>query len=215
MGRFKTKEWTEQENKELLEFIEEGRKKGLQIRYLCEQFAKRDPQLTAEQVRSHYYQLLISPSAEEKNNFKKGPWTPEEDEFLFKTMEEKSKEMNKLEIFEYVGMKLNRNPRAVASHYYNMEKIRKQNEDEELDKFINSVSRLDIEKIDAILNKLKEIHQYDNKEKEILRLQMKIRSLEKQIEELTKEINAANQTIRAYENKFENFKKIYGDTLNI
>lgn len=43
-------------------------------------------------------------------------------------------------------MKLNRNPRAVASHYYNMEKIRKQNEDEELDKFIYGISRLNIEK---------------------------------------------------------------------
>ncbi len=105
------------------------------MRYLCEQFAKRDPQLTREQVRSHYYQLLNTP-VEDRENFKKGPWTPEEDDFLFAAIEEKSKEMNKLEIFEYVGMKLNRNPRAVASHYYNMEKIRKQNEDEELDKFI-------------------------------------------------------------------------------
>lgn len=213
MSRLKSKEWSEQENKELLEFIREGRKKGLQVRYLCEQFAKRDPQLTREQVRSHYYQLLNTP-VEDRENFKKGPWAPEEDDFLFATIEEKSKEMNKLEIFEYVGMKLNRNPRAVASHYYNMEKIRKQNEDEELDKFIYGISRLDIEKIDNILNKLKEIHKYSNKEKEILKLEMKIENMEKQIEDLTKQINEANNTIKSYENKFENYKKMYGNSLN-
>jgi hypothetical protein len=183
------------------------------VRYLCEQFAKRDPQLTREQVRSHYYQLLNTP-VEDRENFKKGPWTPEEDDFLFATIEEKSKEMNKLEIFEYVGMKLNRNPRAVASHYYNMEKIRKQNEDEELDKFIYGLSRLNIEKIENILNKLKEIHKYSNKEKEILKLEMKIENMEKQIEDLTKQINEANNTIKSYENKFENYKKMYGNSLN-
>lgn len=209
MSRPKTKEWSEQENKELLSFMEEGRKKGLQVRYLCEQFAKRDPQLTREQVRSHYYQLLNNPD-EDKMKFRQGPWTEEEDNFLFDAIEEKSKEMNKLEIFEYVGMKLNRNPRAVASHYYNIEKIRKQNEDKKLDKFIYGISRLDIEKIDNILNKLKEIHKYSNKEKEILKLEMKIESMEKQIDNLTKQINDANNTIKSYENKFENFKKIYG-----
>lgn len=214
MSRPKTKEWSEQENKELLSFMEEGRKKGLQVRYLCEQFAKRDPQLTREQVRSHYYQLLNSPD-EDKMEFRQGPWTEEEDNFLFDAIEEKSKEMNKLEIFEYVGMKLNRNPRAVASHYYNIEKIRKQDEDEELDKFIYGISRLDIEKIDNILNKLKEIHKYSNKEKEILKLEMKIESMEKQIDNLTKQINDANNTIKSYENKFENFKKIYGSLQNI
>lgn len=209
MSRPKTKEWSEQENKELLSFMEEGRKKGLQVRYLCEQFAKRDPQLTREQVRSHYYQLLNNPD-EDKMEFRQGPWTEEEDNFLFDAIKEKSKEMNKLEIFEYVGMKLNRNPRAVASHYYNIEKIRKQDENEELDKFIYGISRLDIEKIDNILNKLKEIHKYSNKEKEILKLEMKIESMEKQIDNLTKQINDANNTIKSYENKFENFKKIYG-----
>lgn len=214
MSRPKTKEWSEQENKELLSFMEEGRKKGLQVRYLCEQFAKRDPQLTREQVRSHYYQLLNNPD-EDKMEFRQGPWTEEEDNFLFDAIEEKSKEMNKLEIFEYVGMKLNRNPRAVASHYYNIEKIRKQDEDEELDKFIYGISRLDIEKIDNILNKLKEIHKYSNKEKEILKLEMKIESMEKQIDNLTKQINDANNTIKSYENKFENFKKIYGSLQNI
>lgn len=30
----------------------------MQVRYLCEQFAKRDPELSREQVRSHYYQLI-------------------------------------------------------------------------------------------------------------------------------------------------------------
>lgn len=214
MSRPKTKEWSEQENKELLSFMEEGRKKGLQVRYLCEQFAKRDPQLTREQVRSHYYQLLNNPD-EDKMEFRQGPWTEEEDNFLFDAIKEKSKEMNKLEIFEYVGMKLNRNPRAVASHYYNIEKIRKQDEDEELDKFIYGISRLDIEKIDNILNKLKEIHKYSNKEKEILKLEMKIESMEKQIDNLTKQINDANNTIKSYENKFENFKKIYGSLQNI
>jgi uncharacterized coiled-coil protein SlyX len=214
MSKPKTKEWLEEENKELLEFMEEGRKKGLQIRYLCEQFAKRDPQLTREQVRSHYYQLLNSPDKSE-GKFRQGPWTEEEDNFLFNSIKEKSKEMNKLEIFEYVGMKLNRNPRAVASHYYNIEKIRKQNEDEELDKFIYGISRLDIEKIDNILNKLKEIHKYSNKEKEILKLEMKIKNMEKQIEDLTQQITDANNTIKSYENKFENFKKVYGNTLNI
>lgn len=214
MSRPKTKEWSEQENKELLSFMEEGRKKGLQVRYLCEQFAKRDPQLTREQVRSHYYQLLNSPD-EDKMEFRQGPWTEEEDNFLFDAIKEKSKEMNKLEIFEYVGMKLNRNPRAVASHYYNIEKIRKQDEDEELDKFIYGISRLDIEKIDNILNKLKEIHKYSNKEKEILKLEVKIESMEKQIDNLTKQINDANNTIKSYENKFENFKKIYGSLQNI
>ena len=213
MNRPKTKEWSEKENKELLEFMEEGRNKGLQVRYLCEQFAKRDPQLTREQVRSHYYQLLNNPT-ESKENFRKGPWT-EEDNFLFDAIEEKSKEMNKLEIFEYVGMKLNRNPRAVASHYYNIEKIRKQNEDEELDRFIYGISRLDIEKIDNILNKLKEIHKYNNKEKEILKLEMKIENMVKQIDDLTRQITDANNTIKSYENKFENFKKIHGNTLNI
>lgn len=214
MSRPKTKEWSEQENKELLSFMEEGRKKGLQVRYLCEQFAKRDPQLTREQVRSHYYQLLNNPD-EDKMEFRQGPWTEEEDNFLFDAIKEKSKEMNKLEIFEYVGMKLNRNPRAVASHYYNIEKIRKQDENEELDKFIYGISRLDIEKIDNILNKLKEIHKYSNKEKEILKLEMKIESMEKQIDNLTKQINDANNTIKSYENKFENFKKIYGSLQNI
>lgn len=214
MSRPKTKEWSEEENNELLNFMEEGRKKGLQVRYLCEQFAKRDPQLTREQVRSHYYQLLNNPD-ESKMEFRQGPWTEEEDNFLFDTIEEKSKEMNKLEIFEYVGMRLNRNPRAVASHYYNIEKIRKQNEDEELDKFIYGISRLDIEKIDNILNKLKEIHKYSNKEKEILKLEMKIENMKKQIDDLTKQITDANSTIKSYENKFENFKKIYGSAQNI
>lgn len=212
MARPNTKDWTEQENKELLEFMEEGRKKGMQVRYLCEQFAKRDPQLTREQVRSHYYQLLNDPAKGNKE-FRQGPWTEEEDNFLFDSVKEKSKEMNKLEIFEYVGMKLNRNPRAVASHYYNLEKVRKQNENQELDKFIYGMSRLDLEKIDVILNKLKEIHKYNNKEKEILSLEMQLESTQQEVENLKKQLSKANETIESYKNKFENYKKLYGTNI--
>lgn len=212
MARPNTKDWTEQENKELLEFMEEGRKKGMQVRYLCEQFAKRDPQLTREQVRSHYYQLLNDPAKGNKE-FRQGPWTEEEDNFLFDSVKEKSKEMNKLEIFEYVGMKLNRNPRAVASHYYNLEKVRKQNENQELDKFIYGMSRLDLEKIDVILNKLKEIHKYNNKEKEILSLKMQLESTQQEVENLKEQLSKANETIESYKNKFENYKKLYGTNI--
>lgn len=209
MARPKTKEWTEEENRELLEFMEEGRKKGLQIRYLCELFAQKYPELSREQVRSHYYQLLNDPARDGKT-FRQGPWTQEEDDFLFDMVEKKSKEMNKLEIFEYVGEKLNRNPRAVASHYYNLVKTRKQSENEELDKFIYSMSRLDIEKLDTILVKLKEINKYNNKEKEILNLEMKLEKAQKEIEDLKQELSKANQTIESYKTKFENFKKVYG-----
>ena len=83
-----------------------------------------------------------------------------------------------------------------------------------MDKFIYGISRLNIEKIDNILNKLKEIHKYSDKEKEILKLEMKIENMEKQIEDLTKQINEANNTIKSYENKFENYKKMYGNSLN-
>lgn len=209
MARAKTKEWTEEENKALLEFMEEGRKKGMQVRYLCEQFAKRDPELSREQVRSHYYQLINDPTRDGKT-FRQGPWSQEEDDFLFDAVKEKSKTMNKLEIFEYVGQKLNRNPRAVASHYYNVEKMRKQSESDELDKFIYGMSRLDIEKLDKVLAKLKEISKFNNKEKEILSLEMKLENAQKEVEDLKQQLSKANETIESYKVKFENYKKVYG-----
>lgn len=208
MVKPKTKDWTEEENRELLEFMEEGRKNGMQVRFLCEQFAKRDPQLTREQVRSHYYQLLNDP--DKKKTYRQGPWSGEENDFLFETVQEKSKEMNKLEIFEYVGLKLNRNPRAVASHYYNIEKSRKQNESEELDKIIYGISKLNIKKIEQILDSLKKIQSFSDKEKEILNLQMKLESTQDEIKELKKQLSKAESTIDSYKTKFENIKKIHG-----
>jgi len=212
MARPKTKEWTKEENDELLEFMEEGRKKGMQVRYLCEQYATRDPQLTREQVRSHFYQLMNNPD-DSKKDFHRGIWTEEEDDFLFDSVKEKSKEMNKLEIFEYVGAKLNRNPRAVANHYYNIEKARKESEDEELDKFIYGISHLDIEKIDTILNKLKEIHKYGNEEKEILSLEIQLKNAQEELEDFKKQLSNANNTIESYKNKFENYKKLYSSPI--
>lgn len=112
----KIKMWTKKEDEELLSFIEEGREKGIQVRTLCEEFASKYPDLTREQVRAHYYQLTNT--SYRKKEYKKGSWTIKEDRFLLESIEEKQSEMNKLEIFDFVSSKLDRNPRAVASHYY-------------------------------------------------------------------------------------------------
>lgn len=213
MTKPKVKEWTEEENRELLEFIENGRKKGLQIRYLCEQFAQKYPELTREQVRSHYYQLITNAPNQGKT-FRQGPWTEEEDKFLFATMKEKANEMNKLEIFEYVGEKLNRNPRAVASHYYNIIKTKKQQEDEEFNRFIANLDKIDLEKFDKLLERLREFRQYTEQEKEMLRITMQLEQAQNEIESLRQQLERANKTIESYKTKVENYRKLYGTEVN-
>lgn len=199
------KDWSVEENKELLDFMKEGQEKGIPVRLVCEQFVEKHPELSREQVRSHYYQLINDP--DNKKTYKQGSWTREEEDFLFKTIKEKKHEMNKLEIFNYIGEKLKRNPRAIASHYYFIKKQKEKEKERELDNFIYNMSNLDISKIDSLLNKLKEIHQYDNKDKKILNLEIKNETFANQIKELNKNLAKANEIINAYKIKFKNLRE--------
>lgn len=88
--------------------------------------------------------------------------------------------------------------------------MHKQSESDELDKFIYGMSRLDIEKLDKVLAKLKEISKFNNKEKKILSLEMKLENAQKEVEDLKQQLSKANETIESYKVKFENYKKVYG-----
>jgi len=144
----KIKMWTKKEDEELLSFIEEGREKGIQVRTLCEEFASKYPDLTREQVRSHYYQLTNT--SYHKKEYKKGSWSIKEDRFLLESIEKKQHEMNKLEIFDFVSSKLGRNPRAVASHYHFLKEQKNKAKIEDLDNFIYNLSNLNVDKLDKI-----------------------------------------------------------------
>lgn len=195
------KAWKKEESKELMSFIKAGLKKGLEIRYLCEQYIETHPGLTREQVRAHYYQILNNPK--DTSKYKKGPWSIEEKNFLFNFVEESKKNMSMLEIFAYVGEELNRNPRAVSSQYYFVKK-----QEKELDSFLYKLDNLNISKIDNLLGKLKEIRSYSEKEKEILKLREKNISFANQINKLQNQLTLTKKTLSLYQEKIHNNKKL-------
>lgn len=197
----KIKIWTKKEDEELLSFIEEGREKGIQVRTLCEEFAGKYLDLTREQVRAHYYQLTNT--SYRKKEYKKGSWTIKEDRFLLESIEEKQSEMNKLEIFDFVSSKLDRNPRAVASHYYFLKGQKNKTKIEDLDNFIYNMSNLNVDKLDKIVEKLKEINGYEHKEREILKLKEKNKKLAEKVTKLKNQLIQVREQVETYQVKFE------------
>lgn len=202
MGR-NVKWWSEEEDKELMEFMEKGLNEGFQVRYLAEEFSKKHPELSTEQVRAHYYQLKNLGSTE----YEMRAWTPQEETYLMEYMEKNNKSKNKIALFDELSQLLNRNPRAIASHYYLIKKGRK-GEAKDLNTLILNANNEDIKKAKNLLTALEQISKFDDKDKEIFTLQSKLSEAEKENEELQKRLERAMKTIENYERKFENMKKI-------
>ncbi|QUH22098.1 hypothetical protein [Alkaliphilus sp. B6464] len=193
--------WSEEIDEELINFMDEGKKQGMQISFLAEQFSSKYPIYDKEQVRTHYYQILKTQKFKNKDyGFK--PWTIEEDEYLMNYISQNEKDKNKVDLFEELATRLDRNPQAIASHYYQLNK--RKDEIEETDNLMEQIGKINLSKAEQILNILKEVQQYDDKDKEIAKLQNTIKQLEIEKKDLADKLIKANQTIEKYNKKFQN-----------
>lgn len=177
----KHKWWTPEEDEELLQFMKKGLEEGLQVKYLAEQFAQMHPDLTPEQVRAHYYQLINS-TFPFKNYTVRG-WTTEEEQFMMQYIKENEKRKKKLELFKEVANILKKNPQAVASRYYFLIEKQKESSTPTTNNFI-SENLFDIllnrvrEEIEEVREYIEYVSQLEDKDKEIIKLKKRIEELE-------------------------------------
>lgn len=186
----KHKWWTPEEDEELLRFMRKGLEEGFQVKYLAEQFAQKHPDLTPEQVRAHYYQLINS-TFPFKNYTVRG-WTTEEEQFMMQYIKENEKKKKKLELFKEIADILKKNPQAVASRYYFL--IEKQKESSQPPNPLSAEQLFDVllnkvrEEIGEVREYIEYISQLEDKDREIIKLKKRIKELEEENKQLREKL---------------------------
>lgn len=186
------REWTENEKQSLLKHITECKKGKMTVKDAASDFSRINPHITPGQARVYYYKLI-----NETENFKKKYpqriWTDAENNILFNYMEE-FKTKKKIEIFDMLSEKLNRHPKAIASHYYAL----KNNIHKENAKYYSYIfSNTNPNKFGTIFSKISKIHEIYEKAVEIESILQK----EQLIVELKKELQEAYIKIMNLEKK--------------
>lgn len=186
------REWTEKEKLSLLEHVLEFKKRGITIKGAAVEFSKKNPHITPGQARVYYYKLV-----NETENFRKKysqrVWTEEENEILFDFMMQ-SRGKKKREIFNILSERLNRHPKAIASHYYSVKNNKAKTS---LKYYINLFNGLKGNQFQNIFSKISKIQEIYDKAIEI---ELILRR-EQIINELNKELNEAKIKIQMLEQK--------------
>lgn len=190
------REWTEKEKQSLLKHITECKKGRMTIKDAAIDFSRINPHITPGQARVYYYKLI-----NETDNFrKKYPqriWTDAENNILFNYIEKFSTK-KKIEVFDMLSERLNRHPKAIASHYYSLKNnIHKENAKCYSYIFSNAAS----DKFGTIFSKISKIHEIYEKAVEIESFLQK----EQLIVELRKELQEAHIKIMNLEKKIVSF----------
>lgn len=196
------REWTKLEKQNLLEHISESKKRGITIKDAALEFSKYNPHITPGQARVYYYKLI-----NETDNFRKKYsqriWTDEENEFLFDFMEQ-YKNRKKIEIFNILSEKLNRHPKAIASHYYSIKNNSCKFNLKHYENLFDNFKSTQVKNLFSKINKIQEVYE---KAVEIELILQK----EKIISELNKELDAAKIKIKMLEQKIMVFWFIFVD----
>ena len=190
------REWTDNEKQSLLEHITECKKCKITVKDAAKLFSNMYPHITPGQARVYYYKLI-----NETENFKKKYpqriWTDEENNILFDYISE-FKNKKKIEIFDMLSVKLNRHPKAIASHYYSLKNNIARENANCYSNIINNTSSSNfgtlffkISKIHEIYEKALEIESILNKEKSIMELKV-------QLSEVFNRISSIEQKIVAF-----------------
>lgn len=186
------REWTKMEKQNLLEHISESKKRGITVKDAALEFSKNNPHITPGQARVYYYKLI-----NETENFRKKYsqriWTDEENEFLFDFMEQ-YKNRRKIEIFNILSEKLNRHPKAIASHYYSIKNNSCKFNLKHYADLFNNFKEYQIKNLFSKINKIQEVYEKAIEIESILQK-------EKVIVKLNKELDEARIKIRMLEQK--------------
>lgn len=217
-----TKVWSDEENKELLSFIEKYQKQGYLISRACERYCQLHPELTAMQVRSHYYQLLADNS---EKKFVSKPWNEEEDKKLLDDVNNKgSKSLT--QVFNELSSVFDRSPRTIATHYYSLiKKINSSNPKNEINdiddvviEYVNNIGLLEETKVEKFLKALENselLNEYLNNNKDVTKLSYEVNKLKKSNEKFKKLNKELTTTIIELEEKnsilVEKFKNLSKD----
>lgn len=188
------REWTELEKQSLLKHILECKKKGITVKKAAQEFSEKYPYITPGQARVYYYKLI-----NETENFKKKysqkVWTSEEDETLFDFIA-KYRDKKKIEIFNILSEKLDRHPKAIASHYYSIKN--------DYNKFnlkyynlISSVGNQRFNNLFSKINKIQEVYEKAVEIESILQREKIIVQLNKELEEAKIKIDFLEKKIMA------------------
>lgn len=186
------REWTEKEKLSLLEHVLEFKKRGITIKEAAIEFSKKNPHITPGQARVYYYKLV-----NETENFRKKysqrVWTEEENKILFNFMVQ-SKDKKKIEIFNILSEKLNRHPKAIASHYYSLKNNVSKTS---LKYYVNLFKDFKANQFQSIFSKINKIQEIYDKAIEI---ELILRR-DKIINELNRELKEAKIKIQMLEQK--------------
>ncbi len=190
------REWTESEKQSLLKHIKECKRVKMTVKDAAIDFSRINPHITPGQARVYYYKLI-----NETENFRKRYpqriWTDAENNILFKYIDE-FKTKKKIEIFDMLSEKLNRHPKAIASHYYSL----KSNMYKENSKYYSYIiNNGNPKQFGTIFSKISKIHEIYEKAIEIESILQK----EQMIVELRKELQEARMKIINLENKIVAF----------
>ncbi len=184
------REWTAYEKQSLLKYISELKKKGYTIKEAAKEFSKLNPHITPGQARVYYYKLI-----NETENFRKKylqrVWTKEENDILFDYVDQ-YRNKKKIEIFDILSEKLNRHPKAIASHYYSMKNNLIKRKSKYYSEFWGTFKPNQFKSLFSKISKIQEIYE---KALEIESILQK----DKIITELNRELNEARMKLAMFE----------------
>lgn len=187
------REWTEYEKQSLLKHVSELKKRGVTIKDAAHEFSKINPHITSGQARVYYYKLI-----NETDNFKKKysqrVWTQEENETLFNFMEQ-YKNKKKIEIFNILSEKLNRHPKAIASHYYSIKNSSSKLNSKYYFNLWNNFKSQQFKNLFLKINKIQEVYEKAMELESILQKERIITQLNKELQEARIKIEMLEQKI--------------------
>lgn len=187
------REWTEYEKQSLLKHVSELKKRGVTIKDAAYEFSKINPHITSGQARVYYYKLI-----NETENFKKKysqrVWTQEENETLFNFMEQ-YKNKKKIEIFNILSEKLNRHPKAIASHYYSIKNSSSKLNSKYYFNLWNNFKSQQFKNLFLKINKIQEVYEKAMELESILQKERIITQLNKELQEARIKIEMLEQKI--------------------
>lgn len=184
------REWTAYEKQSLLKYISDLKKQGCTVKEAAKNFSKLNPHITPSQARVYYYKLI-----NETENFRKKylqrVWTKEENDILFEHIDQ-YRNKKKIEIFDILSEKLNRHPKAIASHYYSLKSNLVKKKSRYYSEFWGTFK----------INQFKDLFSKMSKIQEIYEKAVEIESIlykDKMIIELNRELNKAKMRLAMFE----------------
>lgn len=143
--------WDNKLDNILYECVKQGRKNGLSISRIAENFSVQHPGFTKEQIRSRFYQIAKDRDGEDYLSVMK-PWSDEDDDLIFSFVRKHKNDMSKTMMFEMIGKDLGRDAQHIASRYYKLKK--KSKEEIEAKIFLDKISTIDESKAERFIKML-------------------------------------------------------------